>query len=323
MMNPAIETQDLQKAYHTLVGRKTMPALQGVSLRVEPATIFGLIGQNGAGKTTLVKILLGLSRPTSGSARLLGRSPGDSAARRRIGYLPEQMRIPEYMKAKSFLHYMGRLNGVNSNTMKRRIPELLEKIGLAGVKKPVKSYSKGMQQRLGLAQALLNDPDVLFLDEPTDGLDPLGRKDVRDLLVSLRAAGKTVFLNSHLLSEIELVCDNIVILNRGQVACAATPAEFTRGTGEYLVRVAVATDAVRAAAAEVLGASNGNGVRGNASNTTKAGWTENTLRFAPRDREQLNALIDRLRSAQAEIDSIEPVRLSLEQFFLQVVGAQE
>ncbi len=117
MMNPAIETQDLQKAYHTLVGRKTMPALQGVSLRVEPATIFGLIGQNGAGKTTLVKILLGLSRPTSGSARLLGRSPGDSAARRRIGYLPEQMRIPEYMKAKSFLHYMGRLNGVNSNTI--------------------------------------------------------------------------------------------------------------------------------------------------------------------------------------------------------------
>jgi ABC-2 type transport system ATP-binding protein len=120
-----------------------------------------------------------------------------------------------------------------------------------------------------------------------------------------------------------MVCDHIVILNRGQVACAATPAEFTRGTGEYLVRVAVATDAVRAAAAEVLGASNGNGVRGNASNTTKAGWTENTLRFAPRDREQLNALIDRLRSAQAEIDSVEPVRLSLEQFFLQVVGAQE
>ncbi len=323
MTSPVIETKGLQKTYRTFLRRKIVPALQGVSLRVEPGTIFGLIGQNGAGKTTLVKILLGLSRPTGGSATLLGASPQDSTVRRRVGYLPEQMRIPEYFTAKSFLRYMGRLNSVNSKTLQQRIPEITERVGLAGVKKPVKSYSKGMQQRLGLAQALLNDPEVLFLDEPTDGLDPLGRKDVRDLLVSLRAAGKTIFLNSHMLSEIELVCDQIVILNRGEVARVASPAEFTRGTGEYLVRVVAATDAVRAAAAAVLGVSNGNGANGHSSKGAQPNWTENTLRFSPRDREQLNALIDRLRSAQAEIDAVEPVRLSLEQFFLQVVGAQE
>ncbi|MGB7602783.1 MAG: ABC transporter ATP-binding protein, partial [Candidatus Sulfotelmatobacter sp.] len=323
MTSPAIETKDLQKTYRSFLRRKPVPALQGVSLRVEPGTIFGLIGQNGAGKTTLVKILLGLSRPTGGSATLLGASPQNSTVRRRVGYLPEQMRIPEYLTAKSFLRYMGRLNGVSAKILGQRIPELIERVGLAGVKKPVKSYSKGMQQRLGLAQALLNDPEVLFLDEPTDGLDPLGRKDVRDLLVSLRAASKTIFLNSHILSEIELVCDQIVILNRGEVARVASPAEFTRGTGEYLVRVTAATDAVRAAAAAVLGASNGNGKNGHSSKAPQPNWTENTLRFSPRDREQLNALIDRLRSAQAEIDAVEPVRLSLEQFFLQVVGAQE
>src|SRR5208282_4105405 len=176
MTTPAIETQNLQKTYRT-IRRRTTAALQGVTLRVDRGTIFGLIGQNGAGKTTLVKILLGLSTPSGGSARLLGSLPGNAAARRRAGYLPEQMRIPDYFNARDFLGYMGRLNGVDSGAMKRRIPELLETMGLADVRKPVKSYSKGMQQRLGLAQALLNDPEVLFLDEPTDGLDPLGRKD--------------------------------------------------------------------------------------------------------------------------------------------------
>jgi ABC-2 type transport system ATP-binding protein len=167
-----------------------------------------------------------------------------------------------------------------------------------------------MQQRLGLAQALVSEPEVLFLDEPTDGLDPLGRKDVRDLLVQLRAEGKTIFLNSHLLSEIELVCDRIVILDRGCVARDATPGEFTRGTGEYLIRVAMADDAVRAATGEVVG--QGAGI-----------WEQNTLRFAPRDRAHLNSLVDRLRDVPVEIESVEPIRLSLEEFFLQVVGAQE
>ncbi|HXQ26886.1 MAG TPA: ABC transporter ATP-binding protein [Candidatus Acidoferrales bacterium] len=309
MTSPAVEVRDLGKTYRTLRGT-AVSALDGVSLRVEPGTIFGLIGQNGAGKTTLIKILLGLGTPTAGVARLLGSSPRDPAARRRVGYLPEQMRLPDYFQAKNFLRYMGRLNGVDRAAMERRIPALLERVGLGDVRKPVKAYSKGMQQRLGLAQALVSDPEVLFLDEPTDGLDPLGRKDVRDLLVQLRSEGKTIFLNSHLLSEVELVCDRIVILNKGKVARAATPDEFTRGTGEYLVRVAVADDAARAAAAAVAG-------------DRKAEWEQNTLRIAPRDRAQLNSLLDRLRSVPVEIEAVEPVRLSLEDFFLQVVSGEE
>lgn len=310
MSDAAIETKDLQKIYKTLTG-KTVAALQGVSLRVEYGTIFGLIGQNGAGKTSLVKILMGLSHPSSGSAELMGGRPSAAAVRRRVGYLPEQMRIPDYMKAKGFLRYMGQLNQVGSGELKTRIPELLELVGLAGVKKPVKAYSKGMQQRLGLAQALLNDPRVLFLDEPTDGLDPLGRKDVRDMLVKLRERGKTIFLNSHLLSEVELVCDRIVILDKGSVARQATPADFTRGTGEVQIRVTTASERVRAAVATVLGPASG-----------VSAWHEKTLRFIPSDTGELNRVIDALRRIEVDIESIEPTKLSLESFFLQVIGSQ-
>jgi len=152
---------------------------------------------------------------------------------------------------------------------------------------------------------MLNDPELLFLDEPTDGLDPLGRKEVRDLVLNLKAAGKTIFLNSHMLSEVEQVCDQVVILNQGLIARTATPSEFTRGTGECLVRVAELTDAVRAAAASVVG---------------PAEWQGTTLHCKPKDRAQLNALVDRLRAVPVEIEAVEPVKLSLEQFFLQVVG---
>jgi ABC-2 type transport system ATP-binding protein len=309
MTSSAIEVLDVGKSYPAFRA-KPVRALQGVSLSVEPGTIFGLIGQNGAGKTTLIKILLGLATPTAGTARVLGRSPRDPSVRRRFGYLPEQMRLPDYFRAENFLRYMGRLNGVDRRVMKQRIPALLERVGLADMRKPVKAYSKGMQQRLGLAQALVSDPEVLFLDEPTDGLDPLGRKDVRDLMVQLRAEGKTIFLNSHLLSEVELVCDRIVILDNGSVARAATPQEFTRGTGEYLICVATVDDAVRAAVSGVAG--------GDAP-----AWEQNTLRFTPRDRAHLNSLLDRLRGAPVEIESVEPVKLSLEEFFTQVVSGRE
>ena len=151
MTNPAIETQDLQKKYLTF-RRAEIPALRGVSLRVERGTIFGLLGPNGAGKTTLIKILLGLAAPTDGSARLLDSHPGDLATRRRVGYLPEAMKIPDYMKAPRFMRYMGRLNRVPGSVLKKRIPQLLEQVGLGGVRKPAKAYSKGMLQRLGMAQ---------------------------------------------------------------------------------------------------------------------------------------------------------------------------
>lgn len=304
-MTLSIEVASLQKVYGGF-RRDTVHALRGVSLWIEQGTIFGLIGQNGAGKTTLIKILLGLSDPTDGSARVLGSSPRDAETRRRLGYLPEQMRLPDYFTASDFLRYMGKLNGIGSLLLRKRIEELLEKVGLAGNNKPVRAYSKGMQQRLGLAQALINDPELLFLDEPTDGLDPLGRKDVRDLVVALRAEGKTIFLNSHLLSEVELICDQIAILDRGHLARMATPADFTRGTGEYLLRVAAATDSVRASVANVLG--------------DEVDWQQNTFRFVPRDLPHLNHLIDTLRSVPVQIEAVEPIRLSLEEFFIDVVA---
>lgn len=311
MTNPeaslAAETRNVEKEFREL-GKKPTRALAGVSLEVERGIIFGLLGQNGAGKTTLVKTLLGLTQPTRGTARVLGHNPYNARTRRRIGYLPEQMRLPEYMKGASFLRYMGGLNGVDGETLSRRVPALLELVGLAGEKKLLGTYSKGMQQRLGLAQALLNEPDLMFLDEPTEGLDPLGRKQVRDLLVSLRGGGKTIFLNSHLLSEIELVCDRVMILDQGRVVRSGTPAEFARPTGEYCVRVAASGEAARAAAAGVV-----EGAR----------WEGENLHVTPRDRAQLNALIDRLRSVPVEIEAIEPMRSTLEEFFIEVVTGEK
>lgn len=307
MATPAVETCNLEKVYQDVWQRSTR-AVADVSLRVEPGTIFGLLGQNGAGKTTLVKILLSLVRPTAGSARVLGKDPNHAGVRRRLGYLPEQMNLPDYMRAESFLRTMGRLNSADRATLRARIPALLEQVGLGEVKKKLGGYSKGMQRRLGLAQALVNDPELLFLDEPTEGLDPLGRKQVRDLLLELRSRGKTIFLNSHLLSEIELVCDQILILHRGAVARAATPADFTRDKGEYRLRLAATTEKVQAATAAVI---------------EQAHWNGNCVQVKPRDRAQLNALIDRLRQVPVEIEAVEPVRSSLEEFFIEVVEQSE
>ena len=298
----AVEVTGLCKTFRAF--RRQTQALSDVSLTVSPGTIFGLLGRNGAGKTTLVKILMGMMYATTGSARLLGE-PLSARVRRRVGYLPEQMRLPEFMKADSFLRYMGKLNHVSDADMKKKIPTLLDLVELADArKKLLKEYSKGMGQRLGLAQALLNDPDLLFLDEPTEGLDPLGRKQVRDLLITLRASGKTIFLNSHLLSEIELVCDQVAILEKGRVVRTGRPEDFTRSTGEYRIRLDRLDDRVRQAAAAV-------------SACIRCG--DATLEFVPRDRQHLNAMIDALRGAAAEIESIEPLKSSLEESFIEVV----
>lgn len=304
-MTAAVETTALTKHYQALPFKPGVSALREVSVKVERGCIFGLLGQNGAGKTTLVKILLSLVPQTAGAAKVLGKDPDDVSIRRRIGFLPEQMRLPEYMKAHAFLRYMGDLNGVAASLQKKRIPELLELVGLPGEKKLIKAYSKGMMQRLGLAQALLNDPELLFLDEPTEGLDPIGRKQVRDLLVSLRAQGKTIFLNSHILSEVEMICDELMILRKGEMVRAGKPSEFTQRTGEYRIQLAAVTDAAHAAAESLLGA---------------VKWDGTSLRFPAKDRAQLNQLIDRLRAAGAEIEAIEPLKSTLEQFFIEVAG---
>jgi ABC-2 type transport system ATP-binding protein len=215
----AIETENLCKTYRDgWFGRRRVEALAGVSLNVVRGEIFGLLGPNGAGKTTLIKILLGLVHKTDGNAQILGRPAGNRASRRQIGYLPEQHRIPQHLNGNTALEYYGGLSNMPLSEIRRRRPELLATVGLERWGKTlVRKYSKGMMQRLGLAQALLHDPELLILDEPTDGVDPVGRAEIRELLQRLKSRGKTIFINSHLLQEIELVCDRVAILGKGRL----------------------------------------------------------------------------------------------------------
>jgi ABC-2 type transport system ATP-binding protein len=209
---PALELTGVRKTY----GRQV--ALHDVTLRVEPGEVFGFLGPNGAGKTTAVKILTGLVHAGGGEARVLGRPVGEPAARRRIGYLPEHFRFQDWATGTALLDFHARLAGLPADQRPARIAEVLELVGLAGRgRQRIRTYSKGMAQRLGLAQALLARPELVLLDEPTSALDPVGRREVRDLIGWLREQGVTVFLNSHLLGEVELVCDRVAIIDRGRI----------------------------------------------------------------------------------------------------------
>lgn len=208
-----IETFDLTKRYGKKVG------CEGICLSVSEGQVFGFLGPNGAGKSTLVKMLVGLIHPTGGKAHVLGKPLGSLEARRRIGFLPENFRYQDWLTGRQLLQFHCSLYGIPHSTARRRIPEVLETVGLAGREEHrIKTYSRGMQQRIGLAAALLPDPDLLFLDEPTSALDPIGRKEVRELILALKQRGKTIFLNSHLLSEVELVCDTVAIIKAGKIA---------------------------------------------------------------------------------------------------------
>lgn len=228
-----IETLHLVKHY------RRIQALKGVSLNVEKGEIYGLLGQNGAGKTTLIKILLGITRGWQGEARLLDHPAGTSSVRKRVGYLPEDHRFPDYHTAHSLLHFYGELLGVPRSERQRRIPEVLELVGIRGrMHYKIRTYSKGMKQRLGIAQAIFHEPEVLFLDEPTDGVDPLGRREIRAIMQRLKEKGTTLFLNSHLLSEVELICDRVAILQRGEMIREGNIQELTRQRGLFVVGLA-------------------------------------------------------------------------------------
>ncbi len=230
---PVIATENLVKRF----GR--IEALKGVSLTVERGEIFGLLGQNGAGKTTLIKILLGITKKTGGAALLLDEPAGTAPVRRRVGYLPEDHRFPDYHTGASLLDFYGALLDVPGRVRRKRIPEILEVVGLKGrMHYKIRTYSKGMKQRLGIAQALMHDPDVIFLDEPTDGVDPVGRREIRDIMQSLKKLGKTIFLNSHLLSEVEQICDRVAILARGEVVREGDIVALTKVQGFFLIGLA-------------------------------------------------------------------------------------
>ncbi len=228
-----IETRELRKSY----GR--IQALKGVTLKVEKGQIYGLLGQNGAGKTTLIKIMLGITQLTDGDASLLNEPAGNTAVRARVGYLPEDHQFPGYHSGYSLMDFYGQLYGVSRDDRRRKIPATLELVGIAGrMHSKIKTYSKGMKQRLGIAQALLHDPEVIFLDEPTDGVDPVGRKEIRALMTTLKERGHTIFLNSHLLGEVELICDRVAILQRGELVREGTIAELTSQKGLFEIGLA-------------------------------------------------------------------------------------
>ncbi|MFQ5745552.1 MAG: ATP-binding cassette domain-containing protein [Acidobacteriota bacterium] len=306
---PIIEIEGLTKVYHAFPSR-SVQALRGVDLRVERGQAFGLLGPNGAGKTTLVKVLLGLVQPTRGSARLLGTLAGTPGARAGIGYMPEHRQYPAFLSAKQVLELFARLSGLPASIRPRRIDAALQEVELDEWRgHRVGGFSKGMRQRLALAQALINEPEILFLDEPAEGIDPLGRVVVRNILRRCREKGTTLFINSHLLTEVEMVCDQVAILHGGRVAESGRLAEMTSREREYRLTVASAPESVPAM---LDGA-----VEGIEQVRAPAGLF--AWRLTVSDRSHLNAALDRLRSAAVEIEAIEPVRSSLEEVFLKAV----
>jgi ABC-2 type transport system ATP-binding protein len=228
-----LETVELEKRYGKI------QALNGVSLNVKEGEIYGLLGQNGAGKTTLIKIVLGIIRGWNGSVSLLGKPAGTASVRSRVGYLPEDHRFPDYHTGYSLLDFYGQLLGMSSANRSQRIPQMLESVGIAErMHYKIRSFSKGMKQRLGIAQALMHDPQVIFLDEPTDGVDPVGRRDIRAMLLKLKSQGVTVFINSHLLGEVELICDRVAIMRKGKLIREGSVTSLTSQKGRFLIGLA-------------------------------------------------------------------------------------
>lgn len=309
----AIETIHLTKRYRGKGG------FHNVNLRVEGGQVFGCLGPNGAGKSSLVKTLVGLLRPDAGEGRVLGEPLGSLAARRHIGYLPELFRYHHWLTGEQLLRLHGQLYGMPRTAISRRIPEVLEQIGMTGHEgKRVGSYSKGMQQRIGLGCALIHDPQLLFLDEPTSALDPVGRKEIRNLLLQLKRDGKTILLNSHLLTEVESVCDSLMVLNRGEVVVQGSWEELRLGDLKGVIQVLGWQDGHRQ---ELIGWAVDRGylsVSGEMEVEASAGGDGAvTLRVPLHHREQLGAWIARLVQMGLTVIEATTAQNDLESLFFQ------
>jgi len=306
MSELAIETNSLKKVYRSFWSGREVLAVDGVTLRVERGATYGLLGPNGAGKTTCVKMLLSAVHPSAGTARMFGRDAAEPEARRSIGYLPENHRFPTYLTGNSMLDFYGSLSGMEAPVRKRRIPELLELVGLdrwGDVR--LGKYSKGMLQRVGLAQALIHEPQLLILDEPSDGVDPVGRKQIRDILHSLEERGVTIFVNSHLLAEVEAFCRDVAILHKGRVVLEGKVKELTAGKGYRLTVPAALPENLRAE------------ITSRASSTAARDGVLD-LQFSGRD--EANRAIDLLRAGQLEIEALTPTTSTLEEVFIRSIN---
>jgi ABC-2 type transport system ATP-binding protein len=296
-----VETTGLRKVYRTgfWLTQKVVP-LQNCSLSVYQGETFGLLGQNGAGKTTLLKTLLGIIRPSGGKGTLLGRPLGDRSVKQQVGYLPENAYFYDFLTAWEFLSYTAGLFRIPAQVQRRRIPELLDLVGLAQAsarKKQLRQYSKGMLQRVGMAQALINDPQVVFLDEPMSGLDPLGRYQMREIILWLKSQGKTIFFNSHVLSDVEKICDRVAILARGELICMGSLQELLGTADLYRVKI-------RDGSPEVLR-------RWVPDLEFQDGFWQGHLKGDPQD------FLTSLELMEAQLIGLNLARPSLEEFFVQ------
>jgi ABC-2 type transport system ATP-binding protein len=301
----AIEIDKLTKDYEVGFWRKRkVRALDGLSLTVEPGQIFGFLGANGAGKTTTLKLLMRLIFPTAGTARILNRDIADVSMHARIGYLPENPYFYDYLTAREFLNYCGELFAQSKSVRRSRTEELLTRANLdqKSWDRQLRKFSKGMLQRVGLAQALVNDPEIVFLDEPMSGLDPVGRREVRDLIASLRTEGKTVFMCSHILSDIEVLCDSVAILKSGRLAHAGSLDELRARETSSVEIIAAGADAAA--------------LKQHLSVAAEVTATPSGLRIEVADEKDVDAVIATLRKVNGKLLSVQPVRQSLEELFL-------
>jgi ABC-2 type transport system ATP-binding protein len=306
-----IELSHVSKTY-----RGRVHALADVSLSVRRGEIFGLLGPNGAGKSTLIKIMMTVVRPSRVEGTILGQPLGHKPTLARVGYLPEHHRFPRYLTGRQTLEFFAALSGVDRPTRRRRTAELLDTVGMsAWADKKVGIFSKGMMQRIGLAQALANDPELVMLDEPTDGVDPVGRRDIRDVLIRLRDQGKTIFINSHLLSELEMVCGRVAILVGGRVAQQGALDDLTAARQHYEIEVSPHPDS-----AQHLGKlpaefqSQSKIIIEIRNETIHAGTT---------DAAEIQVLLDSIRRSGLNIKRVQAVRPSLEQLFMEAVSPAE
>ncbi|MGI8906751.1 MAG: ABC transporter ATP-binding protein [Candidatus Sumerlaeaceae bacterium] len=314
-----IETRDLTKVYtHDFIDvehgrvrfnwfRKTV-ALEKLNLDVSEGEIFGLLGPNGAGKSTTIKILMGILFASSGRARILGRDLGDRIVKSQIGFLPENPYFYDYLKGEEFLDYYGQLYGMPKAARRKRIDQLFELVGLPAhaPNLPLKGYSKGMLQRIGLAQSLLNDPKLVVLDEPQSGLDPMGRKEVRDIILTLKEAGKTVFFSSHILSDAELICDRVAILNHGRLVAQG---DMNKLLGTKVKDIEVVLSGLRAETLQSVRQS-----------TRKVIDREGDTLIIMEREEDVDALVRRALSEGARLVSMTPRRETLEEYFIREVS---
>jgi len=301
-----VQVDGIVKDFRPGFGLRRKRVLHGVSFTVRQGEIFGFVGPNGAGKTTTLKVLLGLVRATSGEARILDCDVSRSDFRRHIGFLPENPYFYTYLTAREILHFYARLSGVPSSERHARVDELIERVGLAhAADSRLRTYSKGMLQRVGIAQALVHDPEVVFLDEPMSGVDPIGRKEIRDIILALKNEGKTVLMNTHILSDVEMICDRVAIIVSGKIRYEGRIADFLSSDELY-------TDVVLSHLPPELGDRIGHDFGG------RLHGVGDRIEVQVRDK-QVAGLLRTALEAGAEVISVAPARTSLEHVFFQAV----